>query len=140
MLDLILAVLHHLLVFGLVMMLSMQLAALRVPAPNVRRLASLDAGYGVTPLLILGVGAARVAWGARSWAFYQGNPWFWAKVGTFLLIGLLSIVPTRAFLRWRKAGAAPEAELDRVRPWVRAEALLILPLVAFAAMMARWPF
>lgn len=139
-----LAILHHLLVFGLVIMLAMELAYLRAPPIDARRLTRLDAGYGAVAALVLVVGVTRVIWGEKGWAFYQDNPWFWAKVATFTLIGLISIVPTLAFGRWAKAQKAdpawrpePRAVASTAR-LVRIEVLLLFPLVAFAAVMARW--
>ena len=142
-LDLGLAVAHHILVFGLAIMLAMELAYLRAERPPVGRLAGLDAGYGVTSLLIIAFGVCRVLWGAKGWAAYEANPFFWAKVATFVVMGLCSVAPTMAFLRWRKAfqtdpAFAPEVtEVTRVTRWVRIELLLLLPLVGFAAAMAR---
>lgn len=144
MLDLTLAVAHHVLVFGLAVMLAMELALLRTDPVPVARLARLDAGYGGVAILVLIVGAARVVWGTKGWVAYQDNPWFWAKVATFLVIGLLSIMPTVRFLKWTralKADAAfrpPAAEVARAAGWVRLEVLLLFPLVAFAAAMARF--
>lgn len=146
MLDLILAVAHHLLFAGLIAMLAMELALLCLPAPPTARLAGLDAGYGATALLILAVGAGRVLWGGKGWAFYEANPFFWAKIATFALIGLISIRPTLLILKWRKAGrdapgyVPPEGERSAARRAVGIEILLLLPLLGFAAAMARWPF
>ncbi len=143
--DLVLAILHHLLFLGLIVMLASELALLRTAEPSVKRLAGLDAGYGVTALLILLVGIGRVM-GGKGWAFYETNPFFWAKIATFALIGLISIRPTLAILKWRKAeGAAPgyvppQAELTAARRAVGLELLLLVPLLTFAAAMARWPF
>ena len=144
MLDLGLAIAHHLLVFGLAIMLAMELAYLRVKSPPVAGLAALDAGYGMTSLLIIAVGVCRVFWGAKGWLAYQDNPFFWAKVGTFAVIGLCSIAPTIAYVRWRRALRAdpdfqpsPQA-VARVTRWVRIEILLLFPLVGFAAAMARF--
>lgn len=139
-----LAIVHHLLVFGLAIMLAMELAYLRSEWVPVKRLSGLDAGYGALAVLVLLAGAARVLWGDKGWVFYQDNPYFWAKVGTFLLIGLLSVPPTLLFLKWRKAFRAdaafqPDAtEVARAARFVRFEVLLLFPLVAFAAAMARW--
>lgn len=139
-----LAVVHHLLVFGLAIMLAMELAYLRGERVPVKRLAGLDAGYGAVAVLLLLAGAARVLWGDKGWVFYQDNPYFWAKVGTFLLIGLLSVPPTMLFLKWRKvfradAAFQPDAtEVARAARFVRFEVLLLFPLVAFAAAMAQW--
>jgi putative membrane protein len=144
--DLILAILHHIAVFGLVAALAMERFALRAPAIDPARLVRLDAVFGATAVLVVVIGVCRVVWGGKGWAFYEANPFFWAKIGLFAAIGLISILPTLAFFRWRKAAAgdpafAPPAEaVKRVRMWVGLEALLLVPLLACAAAMARWPF
>jgi putative membrane protein len=110
------------------------------------RLVRLDAVFGATAVLVIAVGVCRVIWGGKGWAFYEANPYFWAKIVLFLVIGLISILPTLAFFRWRKAAAgdptfAPPADaVKRVRLWVGLEALLLVPLLASAAAMARYPF
>ncbi|WP_298163191.1 DUF2214 family protein [Brevundimonas sp.] len=142
-LDTGLAIAHHILVFGLAIMLAMELAYLRGDSPPLVRLAGLDAGYGMTSLLIIAIGVCRVLWGAKGWTAYEANPFFWAKVGTFAVMGLSSIAPTLAFLNWRKASRADpaftpqSAEVARVARWVRIELFLLFPLVGFAAAMAR---
>ena len=144
--DLILAILHHIAVFGLVATLAMEAAALRAPSIDPARLAKLDARFGGVAGLVLLIGAVRVLWGGKGWAFYESNPFFWAKIGLFGAVGLLSIGPTLLFIRWRKAAASdatfvpPADELRRARWWVGLEALLLVPLLACAAAMARWPF
>lgn len=145
MLDLTLAVAHHLLVFGLAIMLATELSLLRAPTIHARRLAMLDGGYGATAGLVAAVGAARVVWGARGWGFYAENPFFWGKVGVFAAIALMSIKPTITFLRWARAAKADPAfqpsarEVSQIRRWVGAGLWLLFPLVALAAAMARWP-
>ncbi|NZA28485.1 DUF2214 family protein [Luteimonas sp. SJ-92] len=144
--DLFLASLHHLLVFGLVAMLVLESAILRgtVDGATVRRLAGIDGGYGLTALLLLVVGAARLAWGAKGWQYYLSNPWFHAKFGLFLLVGLLSIVPTLRYLRWRRALRADPAflpapaELARMRGFVRLQLALVAVIFVLAAAMARY--
>jgi putative membrane protein len=145
-LDLGLAILHHILVFGLVAMLMAERVMLRAPTIDVRRLARLDGGFGATAGLILIVGACRVVWGGKGWAYYEANPFFWAKVATFLIIGLVSIAPTIRFIAWLKAlkidpaFQPDEADRRKVRAALGVEALLLVPLLAFAAAMARYPF
>lgn len=144
--DLILAILHHILVFGLVGMMAIQRVLLRGDTVDAARLARMDGGFGATAGLVVAVGVSRVIWGGKGWAFYAENPFFWGKMGVFLAIGLLSIGPTLLFIRWRKAAAGapayapPADELERARRWVGLEALLLIPLLACAAAMARWPF
>lgn len=146
MLDLGLAIAHHVLVFGLVAMLMAERVMMRAPSIEIQRLARLDGGFGATAGLILIVGACRVFFGGKGWAFYEANPFFWAKVATFLIIGAVSLVPTVRFIAWLKALKADpsfqpgEADRRKVRRALGVEALLLVPLLAFAAAMARWPF
>ncbi|MDI1326464.1 MAG: DUF2214 family protein [Brevundimonas sp.] len=146
MLDLGLAILHHILVFALVAMLMAERVLLRGPTIDVGRLARLDGGYGATAGLILIVGACRVFLGAKGWPFHESNPFFWAKIATFAVIGLVSIIPTVRFIAWARAARADaafqpdEADRRRVRTALGVEALLLIPLLGFAAAMARYPF
>lgn len=146
MLDLVLAMAHHVLVFGLATMMAMELAGVRAERVPIRRLAALDAGAGVSAGLIVLVGIARVIWGAKGWAAYADNPFFWAKIATFVATGLVSIGPTVLFLRWAKALRAdagyqpPAGEVAKAAACLRVQIGLLVPLVCFAAAMARWPF
>ena len=141
--DLILAVLHHILILGLITMLVMERTLLGATPVNVRRLAGLDAGYGLTALLIIVIGVCRVLYGARGWTFYEGNPWFWAKIGAFAAVGLASLPPTLAFLKWRralKADAAfepPANEIASARRLTGVQLLLLALVLIAAAAMAR---
>lgn len=144
--DLWLAIAHHMLVFGLVIMLATEAALVRqgLGAAEVKRLAGLDIGYGVTAALIIVVGIHRVIFGAKGYVFYVENVWFWAKMASFALIGILSIVPTIRFRVWKKAlkadpAALPAAaDIAHVRGHIGLELLLIFAVVAFAAIMARY--
>ncbi len=146
MLDLILAVLHHLAILSLILIVGAELALSRgdFSAATVRRLAGVDLGYGIAAGVIIVVGVARVIFGAKGWVFYAHNPWFWAKMTTFLVVGLLSIHPTVMFLRWRRGGDAdaafspPSAGVAAVRRTILIEAVLLGLIVAFAAAMARF--
>jgi putative membrane protein len=146
MMDLWLAIAHHILVFGLVIMLAAESALARqgLGAAEVKRLAGLDIGYGVSAALIIVVGIHRVIFGAKGYVFYVDNVWFWAKMGTFALIGILSIVPTIRFRVWKKALKADPtslpalADILHVRGHIRLQLLLIFAVVTFAALMARY--
>jgi putative membrane protein len=84
-----------------------------------------------------------VFWGAKDAAFYGDQPFFWAKMGTFAVIGLISIGPTRTFIRWVKqagqdaAFAVAEADAKRIRRLVMIELHLLALVPLFAALMAR---
>jgi putative membrane protein len=140
MLDLVLAIVHHILIFSIFGVLFAELVLVRkgIDLPTVTRVGRLDLMYGATAGLIIVVGFARAIFAAKGWAYYSHNLFFHLKVGTFLVIGLLSIPPTVAYIRWRRAGAAPgDAQVAGVRRWLWAEMALFALLPAFAAAMAR---
>jgi putative membrane protein len=144
--DLILAVAHHLIVFGIAAVLAAQLALLRPSSMSphtVKLLGRFDAFYGLLALAILVVGFGRVFHGPKGAGFYLDNPVFWAKVGAFAVVGLLSIKPTLRIAAWQKSLKADAAftpgadELRALRRGKLAEihAFALIPVAA--AMMAR---
>ena len=140
MLDLALAIGHHLLIFALFGVLCAELVAVRkgMDAPAVSRIAAVDLWYGGLAALILIVGFSRAVFAAKGWLYYEHNAFFWAKIGTFALVGLLSVPPTIRFIAWRRTGAAPsDQQVAGVRRYLMAEVLLFALLPAFAAAMAR---
>jgi putative membrane protein len=144
--DLILAILHHLAIVSLIALLAFESALLRpgITADNLSRVTRIDAAYGATAALVIVVGVCRVIWGIKGAEFYLSNPWFWAKMASFALIGLLSVPPTLALLKWRKASKQDAAflpspnDVARLRVFIGAEVALLGLVVIFAAAMARY--
>ena len=145
-LDATLAALHYICIIMLVVFLSSEAVLCKpeyMSATTIRRLGKYDLLYFGFAMAALATGLARVYWGVKGAAFYSGNVFFWAKVTTFALIGLLSLPPTLAFMRWRKqfkacASAQPSAdEVMTVRRWILWEAHVLILLPVFAALMAR---
>ncbi len=143
--DLLLAIAHHLLVFSLAAILAVELATIRpgLGGAALRRLGIVDLHYGLIAALILIVGFARVYMGVKGPEAYLGAWTFWAKVGAFALVGLLSAPPTLRILQWRKRARAEPgfalgtAEVQAVRPFLIAELAVFALIPVFAAMMAR---
>lgn len=147
--DLVLAITHHLLVFTLVAILAAELALYRagMRGEALHRLSRLDAAYGLSALLVISVGIARVMLGIKGPRYYLPNPWFWGKMAAIVLIALLSIGPTISLQRWRRAVRAdpafvpPPDAVARSRRFLHAEAaLLVIVLVSAAAMARRGTF
>jgi putative membrane protein len=140
MLDLSLAIGHHLLIFALFGVLCAELIAVRrgMDAATVARIGAVDLWYGILAGLIVVVGFSRAIFAAKGWLYYEHNAFFWAKIATFALVGLLSVPPTIRFIQWRRAGALPtDAQIAAVRRYLLAEVVLFALLPAFAAAMAR---
>jgi putative membrane protein len=143
--DALLAWLHYLAIFTLIVPLAAQAVLLRpdMPAASVRRLARHDMLYLASALAVVATGLLRLFYGAKGAPFYLPNPWFHAKMGLFVIIALLSVRPTLAFLKWhRQARMLPgfvptNTEIARVRRWVMVEVHLLGLLPLFAALMAR---
>lgn len=140
--DAALAALHHLTAFGLVGMLMAQWALLRgMPSEAVvSRLARYDVWYGVCALALVGIGLGRVLHGLKRSDFYFDNPVFWLKMGAFAVVGLISIVPTLQYRRWRAVAACslPDPRRwTRVRRYVVVELHVLSVVMVAAALMAR---
>jgi putative membrane protein len=143
--DALLGYIHFVAIFTLFACLAVEWSLLGAGVERLdpRRLVRADLGYLIAAIAVLASGLARALAGAKPWVFYAGNPGFHLKLGLFVLVGLVSIAPTVAFLRWRRAAAA-DANF-RVAPdaWRCARRLVLieLHLVAaiplLAALMAR---
>ena len=140
MLDLVLAIVHHLLVFGIFGIVFAEFMVVRpgMSTATIARIGSIDLWYGVFAGAVVIIGFCRAIFAAKGWAYYSHNAFFWAKLATFAAIGLLSVPPTLAFIRWRKSGTAPdEVAIGAVRRYLHIELALFMLLPIFAAAMAR---
>jgi putative membrane protein len=130
-LDLILEFIHHLCVFGLAAVLAAEFALVTagLTGPRLRRLGAIDGLNGGLATLVLVVGFLRVV--------------FWTKIALFVVVGLLSIPPTMAIMRWRRAAASdpafavPASDVANLRRFFIAEIAVFAFIPIFAAMMAR---
>ena len=143
--DLVLAALHHLLIFALAGVIAFEIGVVKqgLAAADIRRLGKVDLWYGILAALIIIVGFSRAVFAAKGWAYYSVNHFFWAKIGAFAIVGLLSIWPTVAFIRWRgalknDAAFAPgPRQIVTVRRFLWAEVFVFALIPVFAAAMAR---
>lgn len=138
------AFLHFTAAFGLVATVFFEwLTFSRTPTlVEARRLAKADRWYGISAAVLLVVGFSRAGFFEKGWSFYAHSPFFRLKLTLFLVMGLLSIVPTVRFFRWRaelQAGHAPvvtEAQFKRVSSCLALQLIVLLPLLASASLMA----
>lgn len=89
------------------------------------------------------IGLLRVFYFEKG-AYYYFHTWsFIAKLALFLIVGLVSIVPTLEFLSWRKAvkqGQAPSVSAERVRSLrsiIHWELVGVVVIILMAALMAK---
>lgn len=143
--DAALSYLHFVFALILVGALAAEAFALRLPVDSrvARLLLRMDLFYGISAVGVILAGLGRVFWGAKGADYYASQPFFWAKMATFAIVGLISIAPTRAFIRWVKqsnhdaAFVVAEAHAKRIRRLVMIELHLLALVPLFAALMAR---
>ena len=138
--DLLLAVAHHLFAFSLIAFLVAELVLLTASPgrPVLRKLLFIDLCYGVAAVGSVVAGVSRLHWGDKPAEFYTGNPVFWIKMGLWVLVGLISIVPTIRYIIWIRRQELPSpAVFASTRRLVTLEVALFTGIPVFAAMMAR---
>lgn len=141
----IMAFLHHLFAFAVTACLVYEFIAFRkgMTIEEARNIQRADIIYGISAGLLLVVGLLRVFLYEKGWAFYMQSPFFWVKMVTFLLVGLLSIGPTIRFVRWNqllKENQPPvlsDADFGRTRRILWLEMTGIAVILLSAAFMAR---
>lgn len=144
-LDAILAYLHFISIFVLFAFMTAQWALLRGPleARGVRLLGRMDVWYFGAGAAALLTGFLRAGLGAKGADFYFGAWPIYVKIGLFLAVGVISVFPTLAFVRWRRAldhdpgWSVPADEQARMRKLVMLEVHLAALIPVFAVIMAR---
>ena len=143
--DLILAIAHHLLAFGLFGLFFALFVLIRpgLSGAPLHRVAIVDRFQGACAGLLVVVGVLRLIYGLKGPDFYLSGWPFWAKMAAFAAVGILSLPPTLRIIAWHRAAKAdpawlvPDAEIGRVRSLLGLQFLVFLLVPVFAAMMAR---
>jgi putative membrane protein len=107
-----------------------------------RLLGGVDIAFFAAALLALATGVLRLFFYAKGLGFYLPNPFFWTKMALYVAIALISIRPTLAFIRWRRAlgrGATgpTEGEVRAARKLIHLELGLLALMPLMAVLMAR---
>jgi putative membrane protein len=139
------AFLHHLMAFTLVAALAIEAVLLKeeLTLSTARRVQIADMTYGASAGVLIAIGALRVFVYEKGASYYLHSTPFLIKIGTFLLVGLLSIVPTVEFLSWSKQiklGKLPAvnpARRDKLRMLIYTELVGVMIILLNAALMAK---
>ena len=139
------AFLHHVSAFTLFAALVVEFVLIRsaLTVESARKIQVADMIFGISAGVLLLVGLARVFHFEKGAAYYFQTWTFLAKLALFVIIGLVSIVPTLEFLRWRpavKAGQVPTVapeKLKQVRSIIHYEMAGVVLILLMAALMAK---
>jgi putative membrane protein len=108
-----------------------------------KKVAFADIVYGISAVMILVTGILRVMYFGKGTEYYLNNPFFYIKIGIFIIVGLLSLYPTITFIFWFKdflKEETPKLEENKINllSWlIKGEiaGFILIPLLA--AIMAR---
>jgi putative membrane protein len=139
------AFLHHVSAFVLFAALVVEFVLIRgsLTVETARKILRADMIFGIAAGVLLLVGLGRVFHLEKGATYYFHTWTFITKLGLFVLIGLISIIPTREFLSWRpalKAGQVPTvapAKLKSVQHIIHAEMTGVVLILLMAALMAK---
>lgn len=110
---------------------------------HVRLLARIDFGYILSAALVFLTGLAAVLMVGRGPLATLSQPAFWAKLGAFIALAVVSIGPTSRYSRWARAIEAGEEriltgrEIAGTRRLIGAELALLASLPVLSALGAR---
>ena len=139
------AFLHHLCAFTLVSAVAIEFSLMRqqLTLESARRLQVTDLVLGIAAGALFVIGLLRVFFFEKGAEYYFHSLAFLTKFALFIIVGLLSIIPTIEFLSWRgaiQAGQVPvmaAAKRKRVIAVIHAELAAIVVILLCAAVMAR---
>jgi putative membrane protein len=139
------AFLHHLCAFALVAAVAIEFTLIRqdLTLASARRLQATDAVLGAAAAALFVIGLLRVFLFEKGADYYFHSYAFLTKFVLFILVGLLSIIPTLEFLSWReevRAGEVPvmdPKQRRRVTMIIHSELAAIVVILLCAAIMAR---
>jgi len=139
------AFLHHIAAFTLFAGIVVEFILLReeLTLDSARKIQAADIVLGIAAGVLLVVGLARVFFFEKGATYYFHNWAFLAKLSLFIIVALLSIIPTREFLAWRhavKQGQVPVVTPERKRAVgliLHLELVAVFLIILFAALMAR---
>ena len=136
---------HHLAAFTLVSALAIEFTLIRqeLTLVSARRLQVTDLVLGISAGALLLIGLGRVFLFEKGSDYYFHSYAFIAKLSIFLVVGLLSMIPTIEFLSWNKPlseGKAPDISAKQLRlvtAVIHGELFAIVIILLCAAIMAR---
>lgn len=143
--DALLAYLHFTAIFILFAFLSVEVVLIRgtLDAVAIRLIGRTDLWYFGSAIAVLATGFLRLVFGVKGPDFYLQSWPIYVKIGLFIVIAVISVIPTLTFIRWRRfldhdpAWQVPPKERSRMRRLIMIEVHLAALIPVFAVIMSR---
>lgn len=100
----------------------------------------IDGIYGVSSISTLTAGFLLWFVVGKPASFYENSYLIWGKIGLFLIVGILSIVPTIFFFRERTKDREGSEQVDvpvKLKKYILAELILLFLIPVLAVFMAQ---
>lgn len=105
---------------------------------QIKRLFKIDGVYGFFALLVVGAGLVLWFGVGKPADFYTKNPVFHAKIGVYIIVGLLSLYPTRFFWKNRKIDDGVLIDVPaKIKKVIAFELALLFIIPLLATLMAQ---
>ncbi|MDX1629555.1 MAG: DUF2214 family protein [Fulvivirga sp.] len=111
----------------------------KISRKMVKRLFVVDGIYGAFSLILVGAGLYLWLGGLdKPAAYYNQNIFIYLKIGLFLLVGILSLWPTRFYFKNRKGDPEELLEVPRyIKRVILLELVLLVIIPVLATLMSR---
>ena len=96
--------LHFIAIFGVISTVVSQHLLLKdeLTRREIKRISRIDAIYGISAILVVVAGLAMWFWVGKPAEYYSRNWIFHLKFTLFIIVGLLSIIPTVYYIKQAK--------------------------------------
>ena len=138
--EIIVKYVHFISIFGIIGSLVGEHLLLKptMTRGEIKRISRLDSIYGLCAITLLAAGMT-LWFGVGKPADYYSHNWiFHLKIGLFVIVGILSIIPTMYYIRNRKGDAEESVQVPgRIVMLVRIQLLIMFLIPALATLMAK---
>jgi putative membrane protein len=105
---------------------------------EVRRIANIDGIYGLASIVLVAAGLTLWFGVGKPAEYYTSNWIFHLKWTLFVVVGILSIIPTIFFMKQRKGDPEEEVAVpSRIKNFVRIELIILFIIPILASIMAK---
>lgn len=130
---------HFIAIFGVISTVVAEHLLLKdkMSRQELTRISKIDGIYGVSAILVVLAGLAMWLWVGKPAEYYSRNWIFHTKFTMFIIVGLLSIIPTVFFMKNRKGDPEEIIEIPKkIIMVIRMELTLLFIMPLLASLMA----
>ena len=132
--------LHFISLFGVIACLIAQyfLFQKEMERAQIKKVAKIDGLYGLLALTVVAAGLTLWFGVGKPAEFYTKNPVFHVKIGLYIVVGLLSLYPTRFLWKHRKVKDEQLVKVPvRIKQVIALELAILFLIPLLAALMAQ---